>query len=317
MTFHKKQFIIIYVNINKRSVCMRILNFIRGIFMAMADSVPGVSGGTIAFILGFYDEFISSLDTLTSNKSKKEKKKAISFLFKIGIGWIFGFILSILFISSIFESQIYKISSLFIGFIIFSLPIIYIEEKKSIINKYKNIIWAIVGLALVVLITYFNPVSSSGDATISFSNPNIGLYIYVFIVGIIAISAMVLPGISGSTLLLIFGLYVPIISAIKEILHFNFSYLPIVFVFGIGVVVGILSTIKLIKKLLITKRSQLIYFILGLMLGSVYAVFMGPTTLEVAKPAMNFSTFNIIFFLIGGGIIFFLQKLKSTFEKSL
>ncbi len=296
---------------------MRILNFIRGIFMAMADSVPGVSGGTIAFILGFYDEFISSLDTLTSNKSKKEKKKAISFLFKIGIGWIFGFILSILFISSIFESQIYKISSLFIGFIIFSLPIIYIEEKKSIINKYKNIIWAIVGLALVVLITYFNPVSSSGDATISFSNPNIGLYIYVFIVGIIAISAMVLPGISGSTLLLIFGLYVPIISAIKEILHFNFSYLPIVFVFGIGVVVGILSTIKLIKKLLITKRSQLIYFILGLMLGSVYAVFMGPTTLEVAKPAMNFSTFNIIFFLIGGGIIFFLQKLKSTFEKSL
>ena len=52
---------------------MIILNFIRGIFMAMADSVPGVSGGTIAFILGFYDEFISSLDTITSkNRSKKE-----------------------------------------------------------------------------------------------------------------------------------------------------------------------------------------------------------------------------------------------------
>ena len=65
MTFHKKQFIIIYVNIVKRSVYMIILNFIRGIFMAMADSVPGVSGGTIAFILGFYDEFISSLDTIT------------------------------------------------------------------------------------------------------------------------------------------------------------------------------------------------------------------------------------------------------------
>ncbi|MDO4535872.1 MAG: DUF368 domain-containing protein, partial [Clostridium perfringens] len=122
-------------------------------------------------------------------------------------------------------------------------------------------------------------------------------------------------GISGSTLLLIFGLYVPIMSAIKEILHFNFSYLPIVFVFGVGVIIGILSIIKLIKRLLITKRSQLIYFILGLMIGSIYAVFMGPTTLEVAKPAMSLSTFNIVFFLIGGGIIFFLQKLKSTFEK--
>lgn len=294
---------------------MIILNFIRGIFMAMADSVPGVSGGTIAFILGFYDQFISSLDTITSNKSKKEKKIALSFLIKIGIGWIFGFVLSVLFISSIFESQIYKISSLFVGFIIFSLPLIIIEERKSIIGKYKNIIWAVLGLALVVLITYFNPVSSDAGNSISFTNPTLLLYIYVFICGIITISAMVLPGISGSTLLLIFGLYVPIISAIKEILHFNFSYFPIVFIFGVGVIIGILSIIKLIKKLLITKRSQLIYFILGLMIGSIYAVFMGPTTLEVAKPAMSFSTFNIIFFLIGGGIIIFLQKIKTSLGK--
>lgn len=126
---------------------------------------------------------------------------------------------------------------------------------------------------------------------------------------------MILPGISGSTLLLIFGLYVPIISSIKEILHFNFSYFPIVFVFAIGVIIGILSIIKLIKKLLITKRSQLIYFILGLMLGSIYAVFMGPTTLEIPKPAMTFNTFSIIFFLIGGAIILLLQKLKPHLKK--
>lgn len=296
---------------------MIILNFIRGIFMAMADSVPGVSGGTIAFILGFYDQFISSLDTITSNKSKKEKTKALSFLIKIGFGWVFGFVLSVLFISSIFESQIYKISSLFVGFTIFSLPLIIIEERKSIIGKYKNILWTILGLALVVLITYFNPVSSDAGNSISFADSNLMLYIYVFICGIIAISAMILPGISGSTLLLIFGLYVPIISAIKEILHFNFSYFPIVFIFGIGVIVGILSIIKLIKRLLITKRSQLIYFILGLMLGSIYAVFMGPTTLEVAKSAMDLSTFNIIFFLIGGGIIIFLQRIKTLLGKKL
>lgn len=59
---------------------MIILNFIRGIFMAMADSVPGVSGGTIAFILGFYDEFISSLDTITSkNRSKKKERELYPF----------------------------------------------------------------------------------------------------------------------------------------------------------------------------------------------------------------------------------------------
>ena len=296
---------------------MIILNFIRGIFMAMADSVPGVSGGTIAFILGFYDEFISSLDTITSkNRSKKERMRALSFLIKIGLGWVFGFILSVIFISAIFESQIYKISSLFVGFIIFSLPLIIIEERKSIIGKYKNILWTVLGLALVVLITYLNPVSSDATNSISFANPNFILNIYVLICGIIAISAMILPGISGSTLLLIFGLYVPIISSIKEILHFNFSYFPIVFVFAIGVIIGILSIIKLIKKLLITKRSQLIYFILGLMLGSIYAVFMGPTTLEIPKPAMTFNTFSIIFFLIGGAIILLLQKTKTAFKKN-
>ena len=72
----------------------------------------------------------------------------------------------------------------------------------------------------------------------------------------------------------------------------------------------------LIKILLITKRSQLIYFILGLMLGSIYAVFMGPTTLEIPKPAMTFNTFSIIFFLIGGAIILLLQKTKTAFKKN-
>lgn len=294
---------------------MLILNFIRGIFMAMADSVPGVSGGTIAFILGFYDEFITSLDTLTSRKSSQKKKVALLFLLKIGIGWIFGFIVSVLFISSIFDREIYKISSLFIGFIIFSIPLIFLEEKNSIIGRYINIIWTIVGIVLVFLITYFNPVSSGGGLDISFISPSLFLYVYVFICGLIAISAMVLPGISGSTLLLIFGLYAPIISSIKELLTLNFAYFPILFVFGLGVLTGIVTTIKVIKKLLVSKRSQLIYFILGLMIGSIYAVFMGPTTLEVPKPSMNFSSFNLLFFLIGGSIILLLQFLRTVIEK--
>ena len=87
--------------------------------MALADSVPGVSGGTIAFILGFYDDFINSLNTLVSKNSKDEKKKAIKFLINLGIGWVIAFLLAVLFISSLFESHIYEISSLFIGFIIF------------------------------------------------------------------------------------------------------------------------------------------------------------------------------------------------------
>ena len=103
---------------------MFIVNLIRGFFMALADSVPGVSGGTIAFILGFYDEFIGSLNTLVSKNSKEEKIQAIQFLLKIGIGWAVGMIISVLFLASIFEEHIYSISSVFIGCIVFSIPLI-------------------------------------------------------------------------------------------------------------------------------------------------------------------------------------------------
>ncbi|ACD24783.1 DUF368 domain-containing protein [Clostridium cagae] len=293
---------------------MYIINFIRGFCMALADSVPGVSGGTIAFILGFYDKFINSLSNVISGK-KEEKIEAVKFLFKLGIGWVVGFVSSVLFLTSIFDKEIYKISSLFIGFIIFAIPIIIKEEKSSIINRYKNIFFSIIGVFIVVLISYFNPVAGSESAAgMSLDRLTLGLGIYIFIVAMIAISAMVLPGISGSTLLLIFGLYAPIMNAVKEVLKFNFDYLLVCFVFGFGVLFGILITIKGVKYLLSNYRSQTIYLILGLMIGSIYAVFMGPTSLEVPKPPMNLHTFNIIFFIIGGGIILLLQKLKYYLE---
>lgn len=293
---------------------MYIINFIRGFFMALADSVPGVSGGTIAFILGFYDDFINSLNSLVSKDSMEDKKNSILFLFKLGIGWISGMVLSVLFLSSIFDAQIYKISSLFTGFIVISIPLIIKQEQDSIKGKYINLIFTLLGISIVALITYFNPASSNGGLNLSLENLNLGLGIFVFIAGMIAISAMVLPGISGSTLLLIFGLYTGIISAIKEVLTFNFSYLPILIIFGLGVLTGIVSTIKVIKFLLKKYRPQMVYLIIGLMLGSLYAIFMGPTTLEMAKPAMNFGTFNIIFFVIGGALILGLEKLKVFFE---
>ena len=126
---------------------------------------------------------------------------------------------------------------------------------------------------------------------------------------------MVLPGISGSTLLLIFGLYVPVVSAIKEVLTFNFEYLPILIIFGLGVITGVFVTIRGVKYVLTHFRSQTIYTILGLMIGSLYAVVMGPASLKVPQMPMNMQTFSIIFFIIGGALILGLQKLKSYFDK--
>ncbi len=283
--------------------------------MALADSVPGVSGGTVAFVLGFYDKFINSLNALTSKNKDMSRREALTFLAKIGIGWACGFILSVLFLSSLFEEYIYQISSLFTGFILFSIPLIIKEEKSSIKGHYGNIIFSIIGVIVVGAITYFNPITSGSGLNISFDNLSVGLMLYIFVAGIIAISAMVLPGISGSTLLLIFGLYVPIINSIKQVLTFNFGYLPILIIFGLGVILGIISVVRLLRALLLKYRSKIIYLILGLMLGSLYAVFMGPTTLDVPKAAMGISTFSIVFFLIGGLLIFGLDRLRFLMEK--
>ena len=84
------------------------------------------------------------------------------------------------------------------------------------------------------------------------------------------------------------------------------------FIFGCGVLVGAFSVVKVIRRALERFRAQTIYLIIGLMLGSIYAVVMGPTTLDVPQPAMTFGSFNILFFIIGGVVILGMQKMKVT-----
>lgn len=288
-----------------------IVNMVQGFCMALADSVPGISGGTVAFILGFYEKFINSVNAFVTKG--EDKKKAFSFLFKLGIGWAIGMALAAIVLSKLFEDHIYSVSSLFIGFIVFAIPIIIKEEKDTLKGKYGYLIYSLIGIAIVSLITYFNP--TGGGSNVDLTNLNPLLCLYVFMAGVIAISAMVVPGISGSTLLLIFGLYVPIITSISEVLHFNFGSLPVLIVFGFGVITGLLLIIKLIKKALDKYRAETIYMVLGLMVGSIYAIIMGPTSLSVPKEAMSFGTFSILFFIFGGIIVYGLEVLKRKLDK--
>ena len=257
-----------------------------GLCMALADSVPSVSGGTILFILGIYDKFISSLNSLVS-RDKINRRNGFKFLVKLGMGWIIGFCIGIYMVIPNFEYNIYKISSLFIGFIVFSIPVIIKGQKENIVDKYHNIIFTVIGILVVVLITYFNPISSN-SYNISFKYFDIGLMIYIMLVAIIAVSAMVLPGISGSTLLLIFGLYLPIMKSVHNILNGNFSQMPIILV-----------------------------FIVGLMIGSIYSIIMGPTTITGTYNyvPVNIYNFNVLFFILGGVLIGAIQYLKHLILK--
>ena len=287
-----------------------IINFINGFCMALADSVPGVSGGTIAFILGFYDKFISSIDDVFRAKWE-EKKKAIIYLIKIGVGWVVGFLLAASVLASLFNVRIYEMSSLFLGFIIFAIPLIIKQEKEVIIGKYRNIVFAVIGIAIVFAITI---ISQTTSFDINLQDINILTIVYLFVVAMFAISAMILPGISGSTILLIFGIYIPIMNNIKAFLHLDFSVLPSLIAFGLGVIFGIMVFAKIARKCLEKHRSQTVYTILGLMVGSIYSIILGATTLEEPKEMMSISTFSIVFFAIGGAIICGLELLKKALK---
>lgn len=282
-----------------------IIDFIRGFFMALADSVPGVSGGTIAFLMGFFDKFINSLNYLMKG-TKEERIKSIKFLAKIFVGWIVGMGLAVTILANLFDKEIYKMSSLFLGFIIAAIPVMIMEEKESVKGKYQNIIWAIIGAAAVILLS-----SLKMGSNLDLTHLNIGMLVYIFIAGMLAISAMVLPGISGSTILLSFGLYIPVISGVKDFLHFDFSSFALLFTLGLGILFGVATVLRLIKKLLDNHRSAIVYAIIGMMIGSLYAIVIGPTTLKVPQAAMTLKTFSIIFFIIGVVIVLAFQQVKN------
>ena len=282
-----------------------IIDVIRGFFMALADSVPGVSGGTIAFLMGFFDKFINSLNYLLKG-TKEEKIKSIKFLAKLFLGWIIGMGLAVTILANLFDKEIYKMSSLFLGFIIAAIPVMIIEEKETVKGKYINIIWAIVGALAVILLS-----SLKMGSNLDLTHLNIGMFIYIFIAGMLAISAMVLPGISGSTILLSFGLYIPVISGVKDFLHFDLSSFPLLLALGLGILFGVATVLRIIKKLLDKHRSAMVYAIIGMMLGSLYAIVIGPTTLKVPQNAMTLKTFSILFFIIGAVIVVAFQQLKN------
>ena len=295
---------------NRQEVFYMLREGMNGFCMALADSVPGVSGGTVAFILGFYDRFIGSINDFVFGNMEK-KKTSFSYLVKLGIGWMTGMVLAVLLLSSLFESYIYTVRSLFMGFIAGSIPLIIREEKESFggsRNILKGIGFCIAGILVVAGIAWLN--GKTGVASMDLGQFHIGTGIRLFFIGMIAISAMFLPGISGSTLLLIFGAYIPVITAVRGLLGMDFSYLPLLIFFGLGVLTGAVTVVKGIQFCLEKFRTQSVYAILGMMIGSFYAIMQGPATLKVPQPVMGFGNFQILAALVGLALVLGMQLMK-------
>ena len=239
-----------------------IILIIKGFFMGLANLIPGVSGGTIAITLGIYDKLIESISHILSNI-----KENIKFLLPIFIGMI----LSILSLSKVMsfalDKFLFPTILFFIGAIVGGIPMLYKKVKGS--KSVTSYIIFILTFALVIGMTYL-----SGGKVISFDGINIIGYIKLFFVGVISAATMVIPGISGSAVLMTLGYYEPVINTIKDLTNFSnlFSNMMILIPFGIGVVVGILLIAKLIEYLLKKFEVKTYYGILGFVFASIISI---------------------------------------------
>ena len=275
--------------------------------MSLGGSVPGVSGGTVAFLMGFFDDLINAVNAFVTKGAAK--KKPLFFLLRLGAGYILGIALATLLVTKFFEAHIYPVSSLFIGITLFSVPLVIREERATLKDKPVQALWVLPGCALIVGITLL---SGLGTGAASSVWVQIAL---AFPAGILVACAMIMPGISGAAIFYIFGLYQAVFNGIKGLVHLDFSALPMLLSMALGGIVGLFGVVKGVKWLLAHQRRRTIWCIIGMMLGSLYSIWVGPQTLDPPQEALTFSSFNWLFFIIGGLIIAAFAALKIVLEK--
>ena len=280
---------------------------IDGTLMSAADTIPGVSGSTVAFILGFYDKFITSLHDCV-NKDKKLRTEGILYILKLLPGFTIGMVLSILILASVIENHCYLLSSIFMGLTAASIPFLAVQEKAVLKGHYKYLGYTIAGAALSVGMYFIKYVFSV--SVIDFHSLQGNQYLYIFIVNAFGMASMLLPGMSGSSLLLILGVYTPTITAAKDLLSLDFAVVPgLVTAIG-GMLLGSVLSIKSVKDFIEKHRCAAMYLILGFIAGSLYAIIKAPSIRPVPLPPLTLQTFSLPGFLAGVGMLGFLAFIK-------
>ncbi|MBO5376655.1 MAG: DUF368 domain-containing protein [Bacilli bacterium] len=273
---------------------------LKGFFMGIANIIPGVSGGTIAIILGIYEQFISSISHLLS-----DLKKNLKFLIPI----VIGMGLSILLLSGVIEYSYdnFPLPTMmfFVGLVIGGIPMLF----KNILHKKEN---KEVSSYLIMFLTFSLVIFMAcadlifGTTTeVNLSSLNVGGYIILFGVGVIAAATMVIPGISGSLMLMLLGYYYPIVRTISDLVKFNniFSNIMVLGVFGIGVLVGMVLISKLLEMLFKKFKTKTYFGVLGFIFASIIAI---PISTCLERGDLNTTIPNVIIsiiFLIAGSIV--------------
>ncbi|HCI29146.1 MAG TPA: DUF368 domain-containing protein [Fervidobacterium sp.] len=268
---------------------------IAGLLMGLANIIPGISGGTIAVITGIFEKLVDALNGLSKLKLKRIE---LIFLIILAVGELSGLAIGSNILIWAFKNYPFYTYSFFFGLILFSIYALKDEIKGFRIVEF------LVGVLLVVIPYLISKPSSIGTTDTSHVN-----YILLFISGIVSGASMILPGISGSLMLMLLGFYDGTIQAVgritKQLVLSDVVYLLIL---GVGTLVGIFLITKLIKIWFARARESIMNFILGLVAGSLYPI----------TPSLHGSGntgFMLVWFAIGALLIMVIN-LRGTRAKA-
>ena len=297
--------------------------------MGIADLVPGISGGTIALIFNIYEKLISSLSKLSIKSLAKFKENGLisfwgyingKFLLLLFSGILIGVFFFTYVVDWLINNYITFLLSFFSGLILSSSYLIYKRIKKP---NYNLTFFFILGIISSLSIVSFNY-----GLSLKFSSNTL-----LFISGFFAISAMILPGLSGAYILILFGTYSEVISLLKEVIKIVLSqnvinakliFLKLSF-FALGIISGLLIFSKIVKWLLNNYYDKTIMFMIGLMIGGMSEIWPWQQNGQPVLPFNYIENSNFLlasfFFTLGGSIIFGLnfleKKLSDEKEKNI
>lgn len=303
------------------------LLFLKGIAMGAADVVPGVSGGTIAFITGIYEELLGSIAKIDLDALKlltKFKIKAFweringTFLIVLVSGILFSIFSLARLVTYLLEHHPIPIWSFFFGLIVISSFLVIKEIREW---NWKVVLSLLLGIIIAFYITIATPTQTSNELW------------FIFVSGAIAICAMILPGISGSFILLLLGKYVYIFTAIKEL------NIVVILVFGLGCIAGILTFSRTVSWLLKRYYNVVIGLLAGFMIGSLNKIWpwkiptsyrMNSEGLQVPLTEANVTPtqflemtgqdphvlYAILFAMVGIVLVIVIERLGSIYAKS-
>ena len=260
------------------------MDIIKGILIGIANIIPGVSGGTMAVSLGIYDKLISSISNLL-----KDWKKSLVTLLPIILGCGIGIVGFTYAIEYLLSHHTFVTCMAFVGLILGGIPILLISLKKELAKTSSKIgISGILAFVFLFAVAVFLPMMNAEDEVLKTFHATPGVMAALFFVGIIASATMVIPGVSGSLVMMILGYYYGIINTIKSFLDalkaFDMPGLihgfALLMPFGIGVLLGIFLIAKLITFLFEKFGIQTYCAILGLIIASPFAIFYNTGALK-------------------------------------